>query len=509
LDFDKVTIIQDGKQLATLDARVGDHDQTLGGSLVIRDHKGEAVASVSGGDPNVPSGSVFIRNGPMTITNPSGKFRVRLSPGDELEGEDGGALVLTAGADSGKPAPDGGPPRSAIELNASKRSITVASPAGAVVVSLDGTGSLNLGGGGGSRHGELALFRSDAPTQDPKKATLYADGGQANIWLGGNKVDGDLVVFAKDATDNHDTAQSTFHIDGGGANVWLGGKGHGADLVLFANDAASNHKTAEATVHADGDAANLWLGRNGHGGDLVIFDNDATDNHKASQATFHFDGDQANLWIGRKDHAGDIVLFGKDATDNHDVAKSTVHVDGGKANIWLGGNGSDGDMVLFPSSATDNHDASKGTIHLDGDAGDITLRNADCAEDFDLASDEVEPGSVVSLDDAGRVAACATLYDTRVAGVVSGAGDYRPGIVLDRREEAGRRAAVALMGKVFCKVDARHGPIEVGTLLTTSDTPGYAMRAADPARAFGAVLGKALAPHREGVGLIPVLVALQ
>ena len=46
-----------------------------------------------------------------------------------------------------------------------------------------------------------------------------------------------------------------------------------------------------------------------------------------------------------------------------------------------------------------------------------------------------------------------------------------------------------LVGKVFCKVD---GAIDVGDLLTTSQTPGHAMKATDPQRAFGAVIGKAL-----------------
>ncbi len=35
------------------------------------------------------------------------------------------------------------------------------------------------------------------------------------------------------------------------------------------------------------------------------------------------------------------------------------------------------------------------------------------------------------------------------------------------------------------------------------------MKAADPERAFGAVLGKALAPFDRGEGMIPVLVALR
>jgi hypothetical protein len=46
-------------------------------------------------------------------------------------------------------------------------------------------------------------------------------------------------------------------------------------------------------------------------------------------------------------------------------------------------------------------------------------------------------------------------------------------------------------------------------MLTTSSTPGHAMRATDPGRAFGAVIGKALGSLPSGRGLVPVLVALQ
>jgi hypothetical protein len=55
----------------------------------------------------------------------------------------------------------------------------------------------------------------------------------------------------------------------------------------------------------------------------------------------------------------------------------------------------------------------------------------------------------------------------------------------------------------------RAAPIEVGDLLTTSPTPGHAMKATDPVRAFGAVIGKALRALGDGQGLIPILVALQ
>ena len=100
-------------------------------------------------------------------------------------------------------------------------------------------------------------------------------------------------------------------------------------------------------------------------------------------------------------------------------------------------------------------------------------------------------------------------YDKRVAGVVSGAGNYKPGIVLDKQESGNTRKPIALLGKVYCKVDSQYGAIEVGDLLTTSSTPGHAMKAVDPLKAFGTVIGKALRPLAEGQGLIPILIALQ
>ena len=142
--------------------------------------------------------------------------------------------------------------------------------------------------------------------------------------------------------------------------------------------------------------------------------------------------------------------------------------------------------------------------------GDIRLTNADCAEDFDVSgADKVEPGTVMVLGNEGALSESQQAYDKRVAGVISGAGDYKPGIVLDKRQTSSNRQPVALIGKVFCKVDAQFGAIEVGDLLTTSPIPGHAMKTIDPFKAFGAVIGKALRPLPNGQGLIPILIALQ
>jgi hypothetical protein len=74
--------------------------------------------------------------------------------------------------------------------------------------------------------------------------------------------------------------------------------------------------------------------------------------------------------------------------------------------------------------------------------------------------------------------------------VVSGGGDNMPAMILDRRDSSGKQLPIALVGKVCCKVDAQYGAVEVGDLLTTSPTPGHAMKATDPSLAFGAVIGK-------------------
>jgi hypothetical protein len=142
--------------------------------------------------------------------------------------------------------------------------------------------------------------------------------------------------------------------------------------------------------------------------------------------------------------------------------------------------------------------------------GDIRLLNADCAENFDIVGLEiVEPGTVMVIDSEGALRQSDRAYDKRVAGVISGAGRYKPGLILDKQESSKNRMPIALIGKVYCKVDASYGAIEVGALLTTSPTPGHAMKADDPMKAFGAVIGKALRPLEEGQDLIPVLVALQ
>jgi hypothetical protein len=69
---------------------------------------------------------------------------------------------------------------------------------------------------------------------------------------------------------------------------------------------------------------------------------------------------------------------------------------------------------------------------------------------------------------------------------------------------------VASIGRVWCYCDAdANGSIEAGDMLTTSDTPGHAMKVGDFDRANGSVIGKAMSPLKSGRGLVLVLVSLK
>jgi hypothetical protein len=143
--------------------------------------------------------------------------------------------------------------------------------------------------------------------------------------------------------------------------------------------------------------------------------------------------------------------------------------------------------------------------------GDISFPGADFAEDFTVEEGSAaEPGTVMTLSGSGELIPSERPYEKKVVGVVAGGGSFHSGIVMDKQSDSTvRRQPIALVGKVFCKVDAGYGPIDVGDLLTSSPTRGHAMRATDPALAFGTVIGKAMAPLGEGVGIIPILISLQ
>ncbi len=100
-------------------------------------------------------------------------------------------------------------------------------------------------------------------------------------------------------------------------------------------------------------------------------------------------------------------------------------------------------------------------------------------------------------------------YDTRVAGIVSGAGGVSPGIQLSQDDVLRGTYPIALAGKVYVNCTAENGAIRPGDRLTTSSLAGHAMRATDRERSQAALIGKALGSLDGGTGLVLVLVNLQ
>jgi hypothetical protein len=142
----------------------------------------------------------------------------------------------------------------------------------------------------------------------------------------------------------------------------------------------------------------------------------------------------------------------------------------------------------------------------------LAVTGADVAEKFPSTDDKVEAGSVMEIDPdhVGKIRLSREAYSSRVAGVVSGAGDNPAGAVLGNFPGSENAPAIALSGRVWVRCDASRGAIAAGDMLTSSDAPGYAMKAADRDRAYGAVLGKAMSPLAHGErGLVLVLVNLQ
>jgi len=106
---------------------------------------------------------------------------------------------------------------------------------------------------------------------------------------------------------------------------------------------------------------------------------------------------------------------------------------------------------------------------------------ADLAENY-LADNYYDPGTVVIFGGENEITISTNTHDTAVAGVVSENPSYLMNAGIDG-------VPVALTGKVKCKVQ---GPVNKGTLLTTSNIPGVAERINDSLYRPGCVIGKSL-----------------
>jgi hypothetical protein len=362
-------------------------------------------------------------------------------------------------------------------------------------ITLDGN-TAGIVAGGNGYHGRLAL--EHAANQE----TAVLNGMTGDLTLGGNGVDGDLTFRIKDN-------KTTISLRANTSEIRVGGGGQ-----LGSNGRVVIRDTGESgIVVLDAASGQMALGGGGKQGNVVLFDENASNvmvlSAGSAEIALGGGGKQGHVRLQEGGGLDTVTLdaSGFDAVLVRDASgsKRLFAMNRDNATLFVGAHSSDGEGGK-PGSIHLRDQNGKDSLVLDGNAGDIHCGNADCAEDFDVSqSADVEPGTVVVIDEEGKLRPNQQAYDHKVAGVISG----RPGLILDKKESQPDRLPVALVGKVYCKVDAQYSAIEVADLLTTSPTPGHAMKASDPSRAFGAVIGKALRPLNTGQGLIPILIALQ
>ena len=206
--------------------------------------------------------------------------------------------------------------------------------------------------------------------------------------------------------------------------------------------------------------------------------------------------------------------MGRINTDPDDQNSNLILSSNNDVDIRLDNDGGENGVFRINSTTTTVFDVNEA-----GRASTKELRilgGSDFSEQFDVRAPEAGaeplPGTVVSIDPEhpGDLVVSSVPYDRRVAGIVSGAGGVRPGLLMTQEgSDADGASPVALSGRVYCWADASSGPIQPGDLLTTSNVPGHAMKVADYARAQGAIIGKAMSALAEGRGLVLVLVSLQ
>ena len=131
----------------------------------------------------------------------------------------------------------------------------------------------------------------------------------------------------------------------------------------------------------------------------------------------------------------------------------------------------------------------EGDVFADGvisaEATAITSGNADIAEEYNVLDDS-DQGDLVIISEYQNIKKANKPYQKELFGIISTA----PGFKLSLKNSEGNLnpKPVALAGRVPVKVSTENGEIEPGDYLTSSSTPGVAMKATVP----GQVVGKAL-----------------
>lgn len=396
-----------------------------------------------------------------------------------------------------------------------------------------GNNTVEIAGDAGENQGRILLKHSDLAN----RVRIDADGPNNS---------GELKLYDADGTE-------TIHLLAGqsltsGASLSLKDEDGGTMISLDADDANQagrvwiNSDNGVKTVELVGRETFNGAIRDGLGSRIKLYKSSGTqtvainsrgeDGEGGEVRLFSNEGDlRAELTADMGDGKSALRMYSPDgATETARFVGSEFGTQGaqillknleGNTTIELDGQGgtssTDGGLVRLKK----NNGTS--TIILDADdngEGKITTEvlqitgGSDLSEQFDIAAQGAfnpQPGMIVCIDSErpGELRLSGQAYDPTVAGIISGAGGVKPGMLMGQHGTvANGRHPVALTGRVFCHVDANYGAVKPGDFITTSATPGHGMKA-EPGRAAGAIVGKAMTALTEGRGLVLVLVSLQ
>jgi hypothetical protein len=361
-------------------------------------------------------------------------------------------------------------------------------------------GSPRLRAYGGSTSGTFELYDADGTrTFLAQSAETATSGGQLLMYQANGQV----------------TVQLDAEVGTGGGGYFSLYEGDGSETVVAT---AEGGGTVALRNSAGATRASLQAG-GAQGGELRVHEADGTLTtiiHNLSDAGLvsvrnGAGAETGYLWGNDSAGTGSGQFALKESDGTTTVSIQAAEVAGNGAQLVLRTSAGASSIVLDADQGGEAKITVAGTVS--GQVVEIT-GGSDLSENFDInAIDELQPGLIVSIDprNPGALTVSSSAYDKRVAGIVSGAGGVNPGMIMGQRGSiADGKHPVALSGRVYCYVDAdAGGAVEPGDLLTTSATPGHAMKANDAARAPGAVIGKAMTSLAQGKGLVLVLVSLQ
>jgi hypothetical protein len=285
--------------------------------------------------------------------------------------------------------------------------------------------------------------------------------------------------------------------------------------MMVAPDSGANHMSE------------IWLAENSVGTYRMGWRYDG-DVNLMKMMSFNQDG-ESGPWMTVARDSGNAKFFGQVNVENSGagVGGATVRADNSNSSgiAFYGRTYGNDATAVFSQQGT--ADIVKGfSVNANGGGSAIfrvtntgrTVTSAvqitgggDLVEGFESSDGLLESGTVVVIDKdkPGQLKSSSFAYDSKVAGVVSGAGGINHGIKMGQDGVMDGDTLVAMTGRVYVKCSAENGAIEPGDLLTTAELPGHAMRADDRDRSFGSVIGKAMTSLEDGAGLVLVLVNLQ